>query len=64
VAWCVTGPSALVGARHFFELAVASAIALFGLRSGAALAMVEGVLDEAPVMPRVGLSAPAVERVV
>jgi ACR3 family arsenite transporter len=54
----------LVGARHFVEPAVASAIALFGLRSGAALAMVEGVLDEAPVMPRVGLSAPAVERVV
>jgi len=43
-------PSALIGASNFFELAVATAIALFGLRSGAALATVVGVLIEVPVM--------------
>jgi ACR3 family arsenite transporter len=47
---CVAGPSALIGASNFFELAVAAAIALFGLRSGAALATVVGVLIEVPVM--------------
>ena len=47
---CVAGPSALIGASNFFELAVAAAIALFGLESGAALATVVGVLIEVPVM--------------
>lgn len=46
----VAGPSALIGASNFFELAVATAIGLFGLRSGAALATVVGVLVEVPVM--------------
>ncbi len=43
-------PSALIGASNFFELAVAAAISLFGLHSGAALATVVGVLIEVPVM--------------
>jgi len=47
---CVAGPSALIGASNFFELAVATAISLFGFNSGAALATVVGVLVEVPVM--------------
>jgi ACR3 family arsenite transporter len=47
---CVAAPSALIGASNFFELAVATAISLFGLKSGAALATVVGVLVEVPVM--------------
>lgn len=49
-AHCVAGPSALIGASNFFELAVAAAISLFGFGSGAALATVVGVLVEVPVM--------------
>ncbi|UTW52180.1 ACR3 family arsenite efflux transporter [bacterium SCSIO 12827] len=47
---CVAAPSALIGASNFFELAVATAIVLFGFESGAALATVVGVLVEVPVM--------------
>jgi arsenite transporter len=50
VAHCVAGPSSLIGASNFFELAVATAISLFGFHSGAALATVVGVLIEVPVM--------------
>ena len=50
VAHCVAGPSALIGASNFFELAVATAISIFGFNSGAALATVVGVLIEVPVM--------------
>ena len=46
----VAGPSALIGASNFFELAVAAAISLFGFEAGAALATVVGVLVEVPVM--------------
>jgi ACR3 family arsenite transporter len=46
----IAGPSALIGASNFFELAVAAAISLFGFNSGAALATVVGVLIEVPVM--------------
>jgi ACR3 family arsenite transporter len=46
----VACPSALIGASNFFELAVAAAISLFGIGSGAALATVVGVLIEVPVM--------------
>ena len=46
----IAGPSALIGASNFFELAVATAIGLFGFHSGAALATVVGVLIEVPAM--------------
>lgn len=47
---CILSPGSLIGASNFFELAVAVAIALFGLQSGAALVTVVGVLIEVPVM--------------
>ena len=50
VPYAVAAPGALIGASNFFELAVATAIALFGPESGAALATVVGVLVEVPVM--------------
>jgi ACR3 family arsenite transporter len=50
VEYAVAAPGALIGASNFFELAVATAIALFGPGSGAALATVVGVLVEVPVM--------------
>ena len=50
VDYAVAAPGALIGASNFFELAVATAIALYGPESGAALATVVGVLVEVPVM--------------
>lgn len=50
VEYAVAAPGALIGSSNFFELAVATTIALFGPGSGAALATVVGVLIEVPVM--------------
>ncbi len=46
----IAAPASLIGTSNFFELAVAVAISIFGLNSGAALATVVGVLVEVPVM--------------
>lgn len=48
--YSIAAPCAMIGASNFFELAVAVAISLFGLSSGATLATVVGVLVEVPVM--------------
>ncbi len=48
--YSIAAPACLIGTSNFFELAVAVAISLFGLQSGAALATVVGVLVEVPVM--------------
>jgi ACR3 family arsenite transporter len=50
VEYAIAAPGPLIGASNFFELAVATATALFGPESGAALATVVGVLIEVPVM--------------
>jgi ACR3 family arsenite transporter len=50
VPHAVAAPGALIGASNFFELAVATAIALYGPDAGAALATVVGVMVEVPVM--------------
>ena len=50
IPYNIAAPAALIGTSNFFELAVAVAISLFGLNSGAALATVVGVLVEVPVM--------------
>ena len=50
IPYNIAAHAALIGTSNFFELAVAVAISLFGLKSGAALATVVGVLVEVPVM--------------
>jgi len=50
IEYSVAAPAAMIGASNFFELAVATAISVFGLSSGAALATVVGVLEEVPIM--------------
>jgi len=50
VPYCINAPAGMIGASNFFELAVAVAISLFGLNSGASLATVVGVLIEVPIM--------------
>ena len=50
IAHNIAAPASFISASNFFELAVAEAISLFGLNSGAALATVVGVLVEVPVM--------------
>jgi ACR3 family arsenite transporter len=50
IPYAIAAPAGMIGASNFFELAVAVAISLFGLSSGAALATVVGVLTEVPVM--------------
>jgi len=62
VPFRIAAPCALIGTSNFFELAVAVAISLFGLNSGAALATVVGVLVEVPVMLSLVAFANATER--
>ncbi|MFV0237914.1 MAG: ACR3 family arsenite efflux transporter [Flavobacteriales bacterium] len=50
IPYCINAPSGMIGSSNFFELAVAVAISLFGLNSGATLATVVGVLIEVPIM--------------
>lgn len=55
VRYSISAPAAMIEASNFFELAVAVAISIWGLKSGAALATTVGVLTEVPVMTRSGL---------